>query len=245
MRIIVFTMAWWESPEHAQSQSIALNKWLSDVRYYYRPQHIFVASGTWSEPMHSPLPLLLPVINGGVTKDRPYDAVWWNYSSTALTAALSYVLTRRDWDLVVCHDTDVLVGAVDFDSLLREFLSRPETLLCADWHGRPSGGSPLVWKPYAAAKWINQRRRANLIEHNEGDPLPMLVEDEMGEIHKGQWWNPWPHLQTMRQDFGCSSEIPERDPLEKEWPFVRMPNPSIIAEYTATQTSRAKPVANG
>jgi len=243
MKIIVFTMAWWESREHAWEQWDALNKWLDAVQYYYQPRHTFLASGTWSEPTQSPLPKWVPIINGGVTKDRPYDAVWWNYSSTALTAAFSYVLNRRDWDLLVLHDADVLVGAVDFDSLLREFMSRPETFLCSDWHGRPSGGSPLVWKPYAAAKWLNQRRRANLIEHTAGIPTPMLVEDEMGIIHEGEWWNPWPNIPTMRQDFGCTSKIPEREPLEKAWPFVRMPNPAIIEEYTRTQTSLAKGVS--
>jgi hypothetical protein len=244
MRIFAFTMAWWQDHEHAWKQAKVLNQWFLDVQEYYRPVHVFVACGTWSDPIHSPLPRWVPIVNGGVTKDRPYDSVWWNYAGTALIAGLSHALTRSDWDMLILHDTDMLVGAVDFDALLREFLERPETFLCSDWHGRPGGGSITVWKRQAAVKWINQRKRPNFIEHAEGDPNPILLEDEMGEIHKGEWWQPWSQFQTMRQDYGLESAqyVGEREPLEKQWPFCRLPAPSIIAEYEATQTSRAKPV---
>jgi len=245
MRLFVFTMAWWESHEHAWAQAPVLNKWLSDVQYYFKPWHVFVACGTWSDPIHSPLPNYVPTINGGVKKDRPYNAVWWNYAGSAISAALAYSLTRCDWDAVIMHDTDALIGAVDFDALLKDFLERPETFLCSQWYGRPGGGSITAWKPAAAVKWLNQRRRANLIEHAEGDPVPMLLEDEMGEIYKGEWWNPWPQFQTMRQDFGWPSAAPEMEPLEKAWPFVRLPHPSIVEDYARTQTSLAKGVQSG
>jgi hypothetical protein len=241
MRLFVFTTSWWENHDHAWAQALTLNKWLRDVEYYFKPWHVFVACGTWSSPIHSPLPNHVPIINGGIKKNRPYNSVWWNYAGTAIGAALAYSLTRCEWDALIMHDTDALIGAVDFDALLKEFIERPETFLCSQWHGRPGGGSITAWKPAAAVKWLNQRRRANFIERTPDTPQPMLLEDEMREIHKGEWWCPW-QLPTMRQDFGFESEVPEREPLEKAWPFVRLPNPAIVEEYMRTQTSRAKPV---
>ncbi len=240
MRIAVFTMAYWDNPAQAKAQSDVLNQWAFDVRHYYNPRYAFVASGTWSDPLLSPLYSAVPVVNAGAVKDRPYDAMLWSYFGAALTAALCYALNRRDWDMLILHDTDMLVGAVDFDALLHEFMSRKETFLCADWHGRPCGGSITVWKPAAASRWLNHRMRPNF--YDTPPAAPMLLEDEMGYIFEGQWWNPWPHLATMRQDYGHPNAVLGREPIEKAWPFVRLPDPSIVSEFKRTQTALAKPV---
>jgi len=245
MKLFVFTMAWWENHEQAWAQAETLTKWLADVEHYFKPWHAFVACGTWSDPAHSPLPNYVPTINGGVKRDRPYDAIWWNYAGTAIGAALAYSLTRCDWDALIMHDTDVLVGAVDFDALLREFLERPETFLCSQWCGCwPGGGSISAWKPDAAVKWLNQRQRANFIVRQPNAPTPMCLEQEMADIFKGDWWNPWPQHPTMRQDYGTPGAVTDNG-LVLTWPFVRMPDPAIVAEYTRTQTALAKPVQRG
>ena len=233
-------MAYWDSKEHAESQRFALEQCEARVLKYFRPVDYFLASGTWSDMSFNPIwPAHL--INAGASKTRPNDP-WWNYAGCAITAAFAHALDRDDWDLLVEHGTDFLVGAVDFDALFREFLARPELLLSENWHGRP--GSLIALKREGVARYQHQRLRPNLLQRVEGQPDPMLIEDELGKIFEGAWWNPWPQFSTLRQDFGQDSSqyVGGREPLEKDWPFVRMPNPAIVEEYTRTQTSLARPV---
>ena len=240
MRILAWTMAYWDSQEHADAQREALQACEARVMKYFRPIDYFLASGTWSDPDFNPL-WSMHIVNAGAPKTKPNDP-WWNYAACAITAAFAYALNRNDWDLLVCHDTDCLIGAVDFNALFREFLDRPELLLSDDWNGRP--GSLIALKREGVARYQHQRLRPNLMDRVEGEPDPMLIEDELGLIFKGAWLNPWPQFPTLRQDWGQDSAtyVGEREPLEKAWPFVRMPNPSIVEEYTRTQTSQAKPV---
>jgi len=247
MRIIAFATSFWNSFEDAQAKGpglFGLHACYERAQCYFRPFHTFIAAGTWSLPEWSPLPSTVPIINAGVVLDRPYEPIWWNYAGCALTASCAYLANRNDWDLAVCLDTDTLLGNVDWDGVLREFLQRPEELLADDWYGRP--GYVVAWKPSGVSRYLHQRIRSNLIEKPEGDdvPLPILLEDEFGLMFAGKIWNAWPHLKTTRQDAGQESEqyVERREPIDMAWPFVRLPHETIVKEYLGTQTSQAKPV---
>lgn len=242
MKVLAWTMAYWDSQEHAESQRAALAACEARVLKYFRPVQYFLASGTWSDPAFAPI-WPIDVVNAGAPKTKP-NSPFWNYAACAITAAFAHALTWREdqWDLLVCHDTDVLIGAVDFDALFREFLARQELLLSDDWHGRP--GSLIAIKREGVARYQHGRLRPNLMERVE-DTEPMLIEDELGIIFKGLYWNPWPQFPTLRQDYGLEFAVPEREPLEKAWPLVRLPHVSIINEYIETQTSKARPVLSG
>ena len=236
MKILAWTMAYWDSQEHAEAQTSVLEECAYRVRNYFHPVDYFLSSGTFSDPEFRPIKPR--VVNAGAPKTKPNDP-WWNYAACAITAAFSHALNRDDWDLLVEHGTDVLVGALDFDALFREFLSRPELLLSESWHGRP--GSLIALKREGVARYQHGRLRPNLVEFSHTTEQ-LLIEDELGVIFDGAWWNPWPQFPTLRQDFGLEFAVPEREPLEQAWPLVRMPNPAIVAEYTATQTVHAKSV---
>ena len=247
MRIISFCTSFWSSPEEAQSKThglFGLHACRERALTYFNAFEFFVACGTWSDAKWSPFDTTVPIINAGAVLDRIYEPVWWNYAGCALTAACAYLANRRDWDLAICVDTDTLLGSVDWDTLLREFLQRPEEIIADDWYGRP--GYVVAWKPTGVSRYLHQRLRANLIEKPVGDDAtaPMLIEDEIGAMFAGKIFNPWPHLKTTRQDAGQESEqyVALREPIEKAWPFVRLPHDSIVQEYLATQTSLARPV---
>jgi hypothetical protein len=233
MRIIAFTLSYWNTREDAcrlaeDESYFGLRAWYGRTHRLLYPEHMFIASGTWSEPSWCPLPAL-EVVNAGVfPTDQPHDPVKWNYAGPAFTAALAHACNRSNWDLLVLLDTDTLVGAVDFDSLLREFLSRPEEVLGLSWDG--TLGMTLAWKPAGAARYLHQRRRANLIDW-PGEA--MLLEEEFSVIHEGRWWNPWPHLATVRQDHGHKPEAHLLNEAAMSWPFVRLPHPDIVKPYLA------------
>jgi hypothetical protein len=232
MRIWLFTLAHWHTQEDASKLAadksyFGLNHWLIRARFLLDPRHVFIASGTWSDPLWNPLGRFVPVINSGATLTKPYEARYWNYAACAFTGALAYALNQStQWDLLCLLDTDALVGRVNFDALLREFAGRPETYLTAAWDG-PPGGPFAAWKHAGASRWLHQRRRANLVA-SEATPEPILIEEEWGEIYRDTWWNPWPENATLRQD-----NRPELNDAALGWPFVRMPCAEIVERYLA------------
>jgi len=249
MKILAFCTSWWDNPLEASQRGdgmYGLKAWYARVQQFLGPCECFIACGTWSDPAYSPLSSWVQIINSGVTRTKPYEVVWWNYAGCAMTAALAYALNRNDWDLLICLDTDVLIGAVDFPALLTEFVSRPELMLNQDWHGRP-GGSFIVLKREGASLYQHGRLRGNLVEKPDTlkypDWEPILIEDEWGLIFKDRWWSPWPQFKTMRQDYGQDAEKYVKPEETMQWPFVRLPHPKIIDDYLKFNTSRAKPLA--
>ena len=246
MRIIAFNTTFWDSAEDAAAKfsgPFGLHQWWNSTHMLLQPQHVFLACGTWSNPRWNELKRNgVELVNSGVSKDRDYDIYWWQYSGCAYTAAMAYALNRGGWDLLVQLDNDILIGAVDFNAVLREFLDRPESFLSPAWSGSP-GGPFMAWKPIGAVQYLHQRRRANLIDRDEdkqGEAL--LLEHEKREIYRDNWWNPWPQFKTMRQDHGLADNprIPNSEAME--WPFIRLPHPDIIGEYTKFRSSRVTAV---
>ncbi len=245
IRVWAWTTSWWDGPEQARAATdgtFGLLAWHQRVTQYLSPSHCFIACGTWSNPTLCPLHRV-PVINAGITQGTPYDIYYNHLCLAAWTGAMAYALNHREsWDLLVLLDTDALIGAIDFDALLREFLRRDEILL-AQWWGSDIGGPLYVWKPEGAVRFMHGRHRANLLPQpsDKKAKKPPTSEAEMLSIYSGAWWNPFPELRTVRQDYGQTD--PERDNAKVlKWPLVRKPDPAIIDEYTRTQTALAKPL---
>jgi hypothetical protein len=247
VRIWAFTTTHWNDVTDSLAKgqgSFGLRAWHQRVQHYFKASHCFVTCGTWSNPTLSPLAPVVPVINSGVPQGTSYDVYSSHLWGCALTAAMAYALNHApSWDLLTLLDTDVLVGAVDFDAVLREFVARDEVLLGQRWNDT-IGGPWLVWKRDGAIRQLHSRLRGNLLDPpaNPKSPKPMLLEDEQAQMFRGRWWNPWPDLPTLRQDYGQTDPVKDNAAVLK-WPFVRLPDPAIIDEYTRTQTALAKPVA--
>ncbi len=246
MRIWAWTTSWWNDADEAVKQGagpVGLVAWYEHMLRFLSPTHCYVACGTWSDPAQSPLPSSVAVINAGIPQGTPYDMyyrhLWW----AAASAGAAYALNHSDkWDLLAFLDADALVGAVDFDGLVREFLRRDEMLL-AEWWCGTIGGPFYIWKPAGVVRLLHCRQRANILPvlNKPSADKPLTGEAEMLAIFKDSWWNPWPHLDVLRQDYGKANPVSDREVFK--WPFVVTPNPAIVSEYERTQTARAKPVA--
>src|SRR5262245_57732974 len=106
-----------------------LRRWQSMVKRLFSPVDSLIACGSWSEPSFCPLEGVR-VLNGGADPSRPHSN-GWQYMGCALTALMAHLCNRRDWDVLVFLEADLLVGAVDWDALLREFVARPEEVFGA------------------------------------------------------------------------------------------------------------------
>lgn len=215
-----------------------LNKWRTNMLHLFDPVDCIIACGTWSDPSYLGESVLWRVVNAGVNPTRPHSN-GWQYMGCALTALMAHVCNRRDWDILVLLEPDVLLGAVNWDSLLREFLERPEEVFGPAWYEHHCDF--IGFKPSAAARFLHQRIRPNLTE----DESVPWVDFELRDMFKGRAWNPWPHIRTIRQDFFHKESQWEGCPDTSEvmtWPLVRMPDPAIIEQYLSTRTLLAKPV---
>lgn len=248
LRLWAFTMSHWNDAAEALARGdglFGLKAWHERVALYLKPEHCFITCGTWSEPALSPLPPDVPVVNAGIEPGAPYDVHYNQLSLCAMTAAMGYALNHaRQWDLLALLDTDALIGAVDFDALLREFQERTELLLAQSWWDG-IGGPFYVWKLAGAIRMQHRRLRANILDPPTDDkaPKPLLPEEEMAELYRGLWWHPWTEHRTLRQDYGGADPFRDNAAVLK-WPFVRLPDPAIVEEYTRTQTALARPVSH-
>lgn len=180
------------------------------------------------------------VVNSGIPDGTRYDLFRAQLCMAAYTAAMAYVLNlNRLWDLVVLLDTDCLVGAVDFPKLIDEFTRRPEIVLTNSWNDAPAGPC-MILKPEGCVRLLHHRLQGNMVI-DESSPNLMLGEFEMKAIFEGRWWNPWPEIKTVRQDF---SENPS-DPNPMAFlhcPFVRQPHPKLVQPYLDSQWSKVVPM---
>lgn len=229
-------MTYWNDAQMAQRLRCPLEKWRLNMERFLKPDYMFLASGTWSDPALNPLAPEIPIINAGVHSAIPYDYFRRQYSICAMMAAAYHVLNRNDWDLFVTLDYDALIGAVNFPKLIGEFMDRPETYLAPRWY-EAIGGPFMAWKPESLARLTHYRLHPNLCDLDAPE-RPQVWERECTAIYgPKRWWNPWPQFQML-----VYHDPRTQDPVAQDWPFVDRAPESLFAPYAAACTSRAVPL---
>lgn len=261
MRIILACTSYWHNEAEAVERYVGLSTQKTDARtgahlYYLNPDYdgvmglrawytrslrvfnpiaTYVACGTWSEPRFCPLCPLVTVLNAGVSPRGDYGNRW-QYMGCALTALMAAVCNRNDWDALILLEPDALYGKIDWPRLLGEFLKRRELVMGPAWYRRNC--DIVAWKPEAAVRYLHCRNRPNL---NAPDTAPWL-DDELHQMFFEQYWNPWPHIETTRQDFAHPTSPVIPNDVVMGWPFVRLPDPAIVPRYLAECTALATPL---
>lgn len=221
----------------AYNGRFGLKTWHAEMARFFNPAHSFIACGTWSDPDFAKEAFgnVVSVVNSGVLPERPHSN-GWQYMGAALTATMAYALNWGPWDVLIFLEPDILIGAVDWDSVLREFAQRPEEVFGATWYAVHC--DMIGFKRRGAVRYLHQRTRPNL---TEDESVPWL-DHEIAEMFNGRAWNPFPQMPTCRQDFFHeASPHPSNEEVMK-WPLLRMPDPRIVDRYVAENNSIACPV---
>lgn len=225
MRVLVWTLGFWRDAAHAQRDADnwrGYRAWLERMQRCFKPVGAFVASGTWSDPKHSPIPEAITV-NAGADWTKTYVGQRTHYGKMAFTSAMAYALNRvRDWDYLVMLDTDALIGALDIPKLLNEFAGRPETLIAPSWC-HLIGGPLMIWKPEGAIRLLHHRPYVNYVDDNEPD-MRTIWEEECLLIYRNLWWNPWPQFDCMLQE----GAHPDSEAIN--WPALGRPSSEVFAQ---------------
>lgn len=203
MRIMLFALTYWNDEAHSHrfdGKWCSYENWLARVDKFFKPFHIFLACGTWSDPRFNRL-RDVPTVNSGAPCDAPYDWDRHQYACCALSAAMAYALNRNDWDYLVTLDTDALVGDVNLPALFEDFSHQEATMMAPAWSKGISG--PFVaWKRRGAATFAHHRLYPNLCDPDE-PARPVIPEDEMALMYKnGRLGSPhrtqrMPHQTTL------------------------------------------------
>lgn len=244
MRLWLFAMSYWHDKTMADAHKkiglFSLPEWKERVERLFQPDHIFLASGTYSDPSFNPINC--PVVNAGVTWDLPAGGYHRNYAKCAFTAAMAYALNKRnEWDLLIHLDNDCFLGSIDLDWLIREFWKRPEIICCAGTNcSAPSNpeGPLTLWKAEGAARLLHYRQSPNLLDSDESSNLAW--DQECGYIYRnGRWWNPWPDVKDVVHVGDDATRAGWDEMLT--WPMVVKPTPLFAERYIETHRGKTKP----
>lgn len=227
MKLACFTLTYWKDQADANSKSLELRDWKAHIEKMLKPDVMYIACGTKSEPVFSPIDV--PVINSGVEYTVPYDAIYWCYSLCAENAGMWHALLNTDCDILGQIATDCFIKD-DLLPILEEFNKRPELVCAPSWASFVEDAA-IFYKRSALVKYLNMRIRPNLIAERRQPPL--MTEQEKAQIFRGQWWNPWPNIVTMRQEWyvGVKDPIPDERVLSEKWPIVLRPSETIKKLY--------------
>jgi hypothetical protein len=224
MKIACFTLTYWNDAKTAAAIADELRAWVAEVRGGFRPDYLYMCSGTYSDPKFNPLPDV-PLINAEVVYRGPKDFTHNCYALCAEEAGLWYALLNTDADVVVQMCTDSIVNE-DMRPLLDNFMARPELVCAPAWCRSYLDDAFVFYKRNAVVKYLNGRLRANLMDVESGEQL--ITEDEKTRIFKGEWWNPWPANDNMRQDWNVGScAVDSAHICRFNWPVVIRPAPDV------------------
>jgi hypothetical protein len=226
MKIACFTLTYWTNPDNAKNKAPELEAWKKQVEKNLRPDVIYLACGTKSDPALKPIDL--PVINAEVVCTKPYDVFNWCYALCAESAGMWYALLNTDCDVVVNIASDCVLNT-DLRDLAQKFMERPELVCAPTWGDKWLEDAAVLYKRQGLTKFLNGRLRPNLSEGNE----KLLTEMEKAHIFNGYWWNPWPNIPAMRQEYGIPHEkvVEDSRVISENWPIILRPSPTIRKRY--------------
>lgn len=223
MTICGFTTSYWRDAAHATEKQAGLERWCRRMKFWFEPKKLFIA--TAADSSLCPVSSQVTIINSGTQQTKGYDPISWCYYLCDLEAMLRASLEIYEWDFLIELETDWVVRDMNRHVLLTQFMWKDELICCPAWMGACEN-SFIVWKRAGVHKFLANRKRPNLSD----TPLTMTAESELKEIFGDEWWNPWPGIPTMRQEYNVGHNQFIEDDVARTWPLVGRPSPIIKDE---------------
>jgi len=225
MNVSVFCTTFWDnSPEKAELKRPELDYWTQRVKKALPDAFQFLSTGCCDNLELNPTKL--PCINSGAEKTKAYDVWNWSYFLCAFESALWFAWHNlRESEILIGWESNCWLNRqTNAIKLLDEFRANNASIMAPQYHGSPDFNF-IAMKRSAIPKFQHHRRRGNLIE---SEAKAELAEIEMGEIFKRDWWNPWPEIVSIRQEYGVPTPfhcLPDSEAVR--WPMIALPSPEV------------------
>ena len=199
MKTIVYGVTHWDDEEQAKEQASDLHQWYNRVKTHIpNASEIFLTTGTYSPPQYNPLPCKLFQIP--FFRPAPYNKQNCYFRLGFITGIWKALLDFPDFDLLIHCQCRHLLGESILEHLENFFYKRDELVMSINFtadnntlYGMDVGF--LVMKKPAALYYTIASKR-NVCESSYEC---LNCEEEAYEMFKNNWYNPWPHIPTVKQ----------------------------------------------
>jgi len=225
MNVAIFcTTFWGSSTEKAKSECEKINAWSRGVSKVFPDAYKFLSSGTYSDPSLNKTSL--PMISSGAEKTQPYDYWNWCYYLCAFDSAMWYAWHNlQNYDIVIGWENDCWANnGKEIEKALAKFMASNFLMMSPAWSGNPDV-CWIVIKRIGIPRFLNFRRRGNLVE---SEHKSHLAENEIGYVFCDSWMNPWPEVETIRQECRKASSKPRFDDCyAMKLPMISCPSQNV------------------
>lgn len=164
-------------------------------------------------------------ITAGIPDSLPYHCKDFSYGVAAFHAGLHYVIQRK-FELCVFLFADAVLG-VPLDDIAAEFMSRPEAICGPQWHGSIDTQLMLLKKEAI----IDLLYSIPFVPLCKAGSNHMYYEHALSLVFHGRWWNPWPAVRTVRQEWGTPELFQGSESEMMAWPILTKASPKMIEKY--------------
>jgi len=220
MRILLFSSIHIQDRAQADSLSSDLTDWKRRCESAFKiPPNMFLVE----RGEYQPTTLSLPVISAHIPDSKPYHCKDWSYGVAAGHVGLHYAM-QQPFDLCIIFATDAILG-VPLQDIAEEFMTRSEIAAGPLWHGSPDTHLILL-------------KKQGVIDMLYSIPFTPLganriyFEHALSIAFHGRWWNPWPEIKTVRQEYNTPELYQGTDEeIIKSWPILAKASPELIRAY--------------
>ena len=205
-RVIVFGVCNWDNKEHAESQKEHLTEWYNRVNHFIKPDKVFLAAGSYSNPEYNPLPELQLVQNYWRQLAPPSPAT--NYFRNGFMAGCWHALLNEygNFDILLHLQCRQLIGE-DMEKHCKDFMSKPDKFMMAPrwmdydynkWCEYVEVGC-MAMKPIALSMYTALGLRPSIGLLTQDEYKYPQAEEEAAILFANHWYNQWPEIQTTRK----------------------------------------------
>jgi hypothetical protein len=225
MNIAIFCTTFWDrSPDKAKSECDNINTWSREISKVFPNAYKFLSCGTYSDPLLNTTSL--PILSSGADRAKPYDVWNWCYYLCAFDSAMWYAWHNlQRYDVIIGWEYDCWINnQSEVESAMNRFMQSDLLMMAPGWSGNPDVNWIAI-KRSGIHRFLHYRHRGNLVE---SEVKSHLAEEELGYIYRGSWMNPWPEIETIRQECRTESSKPRFDDIyAMKLPMISLPSPNV------------------
>lgn len=224
MKILAFSTVYFPDARSARSQFADIADWRERaISAMPECPRLFLVDG---EQGANHAPLWCECIQAGAVHSAPYHCRDWSYAAAAYQTGWHYAM-QMGFHLCAFLAADAVLG-VDLRAVIDEFMARPEVLCGPAWFDKVETHFMLM-KPAAVQ---------DALFSLPFTPLPkfparnaMYYEEALGLLFAGRWWDPWPNVRTIREEYQTPEFIRGHDEEKIKWPMLAKGSPATIQAY--------------